>query len=237
MLIWVAGSSHLIVCAGVIPMLHSSVVLQFPKVQQLDLEQQSIRAGIRHWLQTLMLERNLSAIALAKLAGVSPTTIYRALDIDGEFMPTTKTLEKIASKTGKPPPSLQNDHYLPTDHLIPKGGLEPAMLKNLTVLTRYENAGLVYRVTDRTLELEGYLPGDIVIIDREVQPKAGDIVAAEIPASRSEAGNTVLRLYEPPYLMARSHDRRLEPLPILLDRSVNILGTATNMIREMRKAS
>ena len=237
MLIWVAGSSHLIVCAGVFPMLHSSVVISFPKVQQLDLEQQSIRASIRHWLQSIMADQRLSAIQLAKKAGVSPTTIYRALDVDGVFMPTTKTLEKIATKIGRPPPSLTEHVGLEVHHIKPmSSGIEAMDLRNLQILTSFENSGLVFRVTDRTLELEGYLPGDIVIIDKNVAPKPGDIVAAEVPAGREAAG-TILRLFEPPYLMARAHDRQLEPLPILMDRSVNILGTATRLLREMRKAS
>jgi DNA-binding phage protein len=222
-------------------MLHSSSVISFSKVRTLEVEQQSLREQIRSWLHAILAERNLSPIALAKLVGVSPTTIYRAMDVDGEFTPTTKTIEKIASKTGKAPPSMSSiEHYHPlkAEHIRPFGGLEAVDIPNgLIMSAELHRQFLAYRVLDRALELEGYLPGDIVLVDETVAPKAGDIVCADLLPGRPEGGGTILRLFEPPYLMARSHDRRSEPLPILLDRSVAIRGTATRMFREMRKAS
>lgn len=185
-----------------------------------------------------MAERNMSPIELARFVGVSPTTIYRAIDVDSEFTTTTKTLEKIASKVGRQPPG---PNYLDAHHLRPLNsttGLEAIDVpRNLITLTAEEHRLLAYRILDRSLELEGYLPGDIVVIDEDVAPSAGDIVCVDLSNQRPGGASRVLRLFEPPYLMSRSIDRRVEPAPILLDRSVEIKGTATAMLREMRKAS
>ncbi|MGN8170466.1 helix-turn-helix domain-containing protein [Agrobacterium sp. 22117] len=196
------------------------------------------REQIRDWLQSIMTERNMSPIELAKFAGVSPTTVYRAIDVNSEFTTTTKTLEKIATAVGRQPPG---PTYLDADHIKPwnsVSGLEAVDVPNGLILpAALDHHFQAYRILDRSLELEGYLPGDIVVIDEDVAPSAGDIVCVDLSGQRPGGSSRVLRLFEPPYLMSRSIDRRIEPAPILLDRSVEIRGTATAMLREMRRAS
>ena len=216
-------------------MLHSHGVEPFLKVQRLNWDL-TAREQIREWLQSILDERGLSPIELAQLVGVSPTTIYRAMDVKSEFLTSTKTLQKISTKTGRLPPG---PGYLEAHHIEPaaySSGIERIDLpKNIVALTPEEHRRFACRVLDRSLELEGYLPGDIVVVDEGIAPKAGDIVYADVAGTKNSG--PVLRLFEPPYLISRSLDRRIEPAPILLDRSVEIRGTATAMFREMRKAS
>ncbi|QTG12922.1 hypothetical protein G6M86_06555 [Agrobacterium tumefaciens] len=218
-------------------MMHSTNVISLSRALAVNWNT-GTREQIRDWLQSIMTERNMSPIELAKFVGVSPTTIYRAIDVGSEFTTTTKTLEKVASKVGRQPPG---PSYLDAHHIRPlnsPSGLEAIDVpRNLITLTADEHRLLAYRILDRSLELEGYLPGDIVVIDEDVAPSAGDIVCVDLSSQRPGGAGRVLRLFEPPYLMSRSIDRRVEPAPILLDRSVEIKGTATAMLREMRKAS
>lgn len=227
-------------------MLHSLSVNSFAKVRSLSTPDPN-RLRYKEWLEAIMAEKRLSPIQLAKNVGVSPTTIYRALDPDGEFTPTMKTLLKISNKTGATMPGGHGHHPRSYDiheveHFRPKSAaLKHLMFSDLnlfpvTIEENRKRSQEVYQVMDRALDLEGYLPGDIVVVDPAVQPRPGDIVCAVVDKKVAEESE-ILRRFEPPYLISRSLDRLVEPAPILLDRTVHIKGTVTSLIRNMRAAS
>lgn len=199
-----------------------------------------VRSQIRQWLLSILDERGMSPIQLAKMTGISPTTIYRALDPDSQFTATMRTLNKIAQKTGKAPPAVADVDseaeaavFRNDGHSVQRVDL-PAQISK-AYLNDLRFAAL--KVCDRSLELEGYMPGDIVVVDEDISPKSGDIVWAEIKPSVPGASQTVLRLFEPPFLLSRAVERRVDQLPVLIDRSVRILGTAVEMVRSLRRAS
>lgn len=53
------------------------------------------RPEVRRLIESVMKGRGWSAARLAREAGVAPSTITRALDPDGAFMPTLRTIQKI----------------------------------------------------------------------------------------------------------------------------------------------
>lgn len=197
------------------------------------------RLAIREWMQQILDETGMSAIKLAEVAGTSANTVYRALDADGEFMTSTTTLMKIARATRRELPGflrLPDANYLQAEHIRPYSGLSPVDDVNNGIWLDAETHRQFWRVNDRALELEGYLPGDIIVTDPDVVPATGDIVCAQLISTTKET-ETVLRLYEAPYLLTRSMDRAVDPAPILVDRNVTILGTAVALTREMKRAS
>ena len=91
---------------------------------------------------------------------------------------------------------------------------------------RQSNTIQTHIMNSRALELVGYLPGDLLIVDSAAVPARGDVVFAEIGATEF-----VFRIYEPPFLTAASHDERFRR-PIIVDSlNVHIRGVVTGSYR------
>ena len=84
------------------------------------------------------------------------------------------------------------------------------------------------------LDALGILPGDVVIIDHNLKPKAGDVVVATITDYQTGNAETVMRVFQPPFIVA--HSIRLGPLrPEHVDEDrVQILGTSIGTLRARR---
>lgn len=61
------------------------------------------RRTIRVWMRQVMQEHGLSANAWAMKAGTSPTNITRFLNSDSKFIPSARTLAKLAKVVGSSP--------------------------------------------------------------------------------------------------------------------------------------
>jgi len=62
--------------------------------------------SVRDWIQGVLDRQGWSAGRFAKKAGVAPSTVTRALDPAYEFVPSTRTLAKLAAVADEPPPIL-----------------------------------------------------------------------------------------------------------------------------------
>jgi hypothetical protein len=91
-----------------------------------------------------------------------------------------------------------------------------------------------WRLKTLALESVGYLPGDIVFVERLREgemPKAQDAVCAQVIDYRHGAAETVWRVYDAPYLVGASHDRTgYKPLPVDGER-VKIFGVIRESFR------
>ena len=73
-----------------------------------------------------------------------------------------------------------------------------------------ERAGVdAWILRTRALELAGYLPGDVVIVDLKATARPHDIVCAQLYDFKTMKADTIWRRYEPPYLVAVSSDAAL----------------------------
>jgi hypothetical protein len=91
-----------------------------------------------------------------------------------------------------------------------------------------------WRLKTRALEDAGYLIGDIVIADAAVAPRAGDAVVAQVYDLRTGTAETIVRISEPPYLVAASSDPGLRK-PMLVDNErVIVWGAITQSLRTRR---
>lgn len=199
----------------------------------------TVRESVRDWITDVMGRTGLSAGKLARRAGVAASTIHRALDPTGTFIMTVTTLTKISQELGIPlPPGLLAGQ--PQSPYLSNGFAE-SELEALDGAPQAEGKAAVnqgvWRISSRALELEGYLPGDVVIVDMGVKPSPGDIVCAQIYNFARGTAETVLRLYEPPYLIGRAIERGMQPKPALIDgERVVVVGTVVRMIRERHAA-
>lgn len=173
------------------------------------------RRTTRGWLLRVANHTGKSLAALADEAGVARSTLYRAVDEANPHVPSTVTIAKISALTGFPPP----DSY-------GNGGSRPGFSEAEAEPFRFDEAspeldGLVRQfiggrpgvdpwvLKTRALELAGYLPGDVVIVDLNARPHRGDVVVAQVYDFSHERAQTIWRLYEPPSLVAASADRGL----------------------------
>ena len=85
----------------------------------------------------------------------------------------------------------------------------------------------------RTLEGAGYLPGDILIISLNESPRPGDAVCVQVYDWSRMKAETVMRIYEPPFLM--SAEQGVSRKPLLLDEErVVVRGVVLASIRARR---
>lgn len=63
-----------------------------------------------------------------------------------------------------------------------------------------------WTVKGAALELAGYRAGDMLVADLEARPEASDVVVAQFYDWQADAARTVLRIFEPPYLVATATD-------------------------------
>lgn len=87
----------------------------------------------------------------------------------------------------------------------------------------------------RCLENIGYMPGDVMMVDLNARPEAGDVVSAQV-YDRTGRAETVFRIFEDPFLIAATMDANLMK-PLLIDNDrVIVRGVVIASFRERRAA-
>lgn len=197
---------------------------------------QIIQEALSAYLKRVRAERGWSMNKTGEIAGVSKTTISRNENRppDYSYLLSTRSIQKIARASGiAPPPELSvgangkavgfaEPEVTPIDDGQDKYGEEENPNQSRWV------------INGRTLELAGFVPGDVVTIDQAVPAVAGDIVCAQIYSHGT--AETVIRRYNPPYLVVATADPAAMALePEHVDgRNVTIKGTVIRTVRERR---
>jgi hypothetical protein len=157
--------------------------------------------------------------------GIAPSTLTRLLNAPEGSTATLHalTLRKLHDYSGIPPPVGGDPSASPAYRGLAEDAVpfdakaaDPAVAAALKALIGGRKAADPWTVRTRALERIGYLPGDIVIVDLGRRPEAGDAVCAQVYDWRRAAAETVMRLYEPPYLVAASLDESLRR-PLVVD--------------------
>lgn len=113
------------------------------------------------------------------------------------------------------------------------GGAEPGDTEVRLVQALYPgraNADL-WIVRGRALELAGYLPGDLVVVDLDRTPAPGDVVCAQVYDWTAETAQTILRIYDPPWLVTHSPSPAHRKPELLDGERVVIKGVAVASLR------
>lgn len=183
------------------------------------------QSHIRRWLERILDLRGWNAAELARQAGVSPSTIGRALKGE-KFVMTTATLSKIADagQIALPTEITGSVRGMAEPEATPYGGLVPDSLDQKDNLDNWQLGA-------RSLDLIGFLPGDIVQVDRKAQARTGDVVCVQIYDQHGGA-ETVFRSYEPPYVTTRTSDAGSHRKPQIVDgERVLIMGVVVKLVR------
>lgn len=197
-------------------------------------DQLTLRETIRAWLNGLIAKHGTSARKVATQSGIAPSTIYRALEESGDFVMSTTILAKISNAFGEPMPTgmggatqtAGRNGFADTD-LVAYVGLAPDMP------AKPEDNHYRARVMSDVLNLEHIRPGDVLDFDMSIEPRAGDIVVAQHYHLHRDRAETVLRVYQPPYLLTRSSNPLVDQRPMLVDgERVKIMGTFVRLVRD-----
>lgn len=173
--------------------------------------------GTKEWIRAVARYMNLSLSDLALRSGLAASTVTRYVnDGSGRVGITKKTLDAISDFSGVP------QHLMPGERRIsslsepeasPLEGADqphPEWVKHaLAELREGRNAVDPWIMKSWALDLVGVLPGDILVVDLNQRPRAGDIVCAQLTDWTTNTVETVFRRYDPPFLT--SHSSKLGP--------------------------
>ncbi len=191
------------------------------------------------WVEAILTHKGWSRTKLAREAGVDPSTLSKFLsDPDNKAQLQTNSVDKITAVGGIDP-------YQTAVPSRPQGlaesEAEPFFLETaspivelaVSALKQDHNGIDPWVMRSRALEHEGYLPGDILMVDLNVGPKSGDAVCAQVYDRQGKA-ETVIRIYDDPFLISASSDPEVRK-PLLVDGDrVVILGVVVASFRPRR---
>jgi hypothetical protein len=200
------------------------------------------RAAAREWLLAVKKQTGWTWTQIAKASGVSQSTLVKAIDTNRPFVLSTKTIAKISAATGIAPPErlagmpvsrapgLAETEAVPYD----AAGALPELKSLVDGYIRGRPNLVAWELKTRALELAGYLPGDIVVIDMNERAQRKDIVCAQVYNYDRGTAATIWRRYEQPYLVAASADPELARPE--RDDSAKIMGVVLMSFRPRRAA-
>lgn len=194
----------------------------------------------KEWLKAVAQYMNQSLSELALNAGLAASTLTRYMnDRSGKLSVTERTLDAVARYTGVPKNVFPGQRSLPgfgESEVVPfdAGSAEPPPQWVHTAVAAHKgnrNGVDAWVMKGWALDLLGILPGDVIMIDQNRRPKAGDIVCAQLRDLATGRAETVMRRYEPPFLLtysAKTGPSRPEQVD---DDRVVIVGVEVGVIR------
>lgn len=203
----------------------------------------------RLWLRHVCDVIGLAPTTLAKRINIAPSTLTRPLaeGEDGISTLHAETISKIVAATGIGPPG--TDAMPPGRSLV--GFREDAapfspdnsdpLASAVRSLIAGRNGVDPWTIKTRALELAGYLPGDVVLIDLNATPRPGNAVCAQIYDWSKMRGETVMRVFQRAapvdLLVARSLDPAFDQ-PVVVDgERVIVKGVIIAMLRPASAAA
>lgn len=139
-------------------------------------------------------------------ATLRATTIAKLEAYSGLMAPTIESPERVSAPSG-----LRED-AIPFDQSDGDATVVSALK---AVIGTRKNID-PWTIRSRALECAGFMPGDVVLVDLSTMPRAGEPACAQVYNWRGGTAETIMRLLEPPYLVAATFDPALRK-PLLVD--------------------
>lgn len=194
----------------------------------------------KEWLRAVARYMNLSLSELALKAGLAASTVTRYInDGTGTLTITERSLDKIATYTGIPKNVFPGQRRLPgfgESEAVPydaaAGERLPAWVEAAIAAHKQGRPGVEpWLMKGWALDLLGIYPGDVLMIDQNRRPKAGDVVCAQLTDLATGRAETVMRRYEPPYVVTHSAKTGPSRPELVDDERVIIMGVEDGIIR------
>lgn len=190
------------------------------------------------WVRAVMAHLGVTANELAKRAKIAPSTIQRPLnDPDWPNVLSGRTLSAIAEVIGVKPleyptrsgATFGEPEAVPFEFDQESDAIAANIDRAVRELCRGRSGRDPWVMRSSALEMSGILPGDILIVDMNLQPRPKDIVCAQIYQWPLMKAETVFRVYEPPYLLTNSGSTS-KPIPVD-NQDVVIRGVVDGLVR------
>ncbi len=164
------------------------------------------------WLDNIVSSSGLTLTDIARRAKLNPSTLtrFRARDDSGHVL-TARTVQKIEAATGvpayeqrakaRPAPMLAEGEASP---FLFDDNVQDVLVDALRAVVQRSNSVDLWVLKTHALTAVGYFHGDVLIVDRDVQPRAGDAVCAQRYDWRRGTAETIFRVYRTPYLLTAS---------------------------------
>ncbi|MEM7741417.1 MAG: hypothetical protein AAF225_11525 [Pseudomonadota bacterium] len=185
----------------------------------------SRRESQSEMIKDLMMRMELSANQIASAAGLQPSTLYRFLDPGSDTELRAHTEGKIRAAFALP--RLTQSGFCEPEAVPIESG--PSLPDPETLAT--ESLGL-FRIQSRSMEAADILPGDVITVALNQEPKPHDIVCAQIFDPVTGEAETLFRWFEPPFLVAGSAAAHLRKPLLIDDNTVVVRGPAVSLFRQ-----
>jgi hypothetical protein len=176
----------------------------------------------REYIRRVIAHTRKPPTRIAKEVGVAPSTLTRLLKDDSTSTLHARTISRLqeysgVSFFGGDSSTVTTFRGLAEDAVpFDAKNADPAVMAAIKALIGGRKSADPWTMRTRSLERRGYLPADIVIVDLGRAPEAGDAVCAQVYDWRRGAAETVMRVYDPPYLLEASFDEQLRK-PLVVD--------------------
>lgn len=160
------------------------------------------------WLDHITKSSGLTITEIARAAKLHPSSLTRFKSKnDGGHTLTAKTVKKIEDATRVP---AYESRQKPVVQAFSEEEAQPFIamdnpdnpVENVLKLASTATASInLWTLKTNSLAAVGYLPGMIVAVDQEAQPRNGDAVCAQKYDFRRGTAETMFRVYRHPYLM------------------------------------
>lgn len=184
-------------------------------------------------LEELRKAAGLSQHELAERAGMEPQQVGRLER--GERRMTLESIQQLAQALNVSPAAFFPDAFM-IDGIGEDARAQPAgndldwYRVSASVLEGVETVD-VYQIKGNGLSGYGILDGDHLIVDREAEPKPGDVVIVEAIDINTRGVAMIARVYDPPFLLSSATSGEARR-PLLTDRNaVRILGPVQAVMR------
>lgn len=204
---------------------------------------QGLANAQRAWLDHVVITTGRTLSEVARAAKVNPSTLTRFRNSqDRVGVLSATTMAAVSMVSGVP---LPQDVHAPAPAagaaLRGFGESEAALWEGeptdpvsgaLRAMTGSALHLVPWVLRSNALLHEGFRPGDILIVDLNAEPKPGNIVLAQLYDWQNPRGTeTVLRLYEPPYLIASGPVEAAKRPELIDQKRVVIKGVMQAMLR------
>lgn len=184
----------------------------------------------REWLRKLPTITGKPLTRIAKEIKIAPSTLTRPLKEgdDGTSTLHANTIAKIVAHTGAPAPTAQGSpasgrrgpHGLSEDAAPFTAQADDPINVAIAAFTANYAATALWTIRTRAVELAGFCPGDIAILDLNGKPQPGDVVCAQVYNWGRMTAETLVRVFERAapveLLVAKTLDPALQQ-PIVID--------------------
>lgn len=201
---------------------------------------ENVRRKHLAWVEAVLAHKRWKPSRLAKEGGFDHSTLSKFLnDPTNSAQLGSTTIEKIALVGGIPPFQTKapgSARGMTEGEATPyAAGGDEVIARAIAAIQGGRNGIDPWLLNSRALENAGLLPGDILLIDQNADAVDGDVVCAQVLDSAGRV-ETVMRVYEKPFLVTATNDQALRK-PLLVDGDrVQLRGVMLTPLRPRRAA-